>query len=206
MQVAVATIRGVTPYSQSQPILAERLDKESADAYERRTWMERLHLDGEGNVIIPPAAVKKALEECAAYLQEKIPGKRNATWTKHFVAGVAVVEPPVVRFASVETVSSRSEVFVSPAGQRIEGRWLFLAADGKPNSSTRVCRCMPELPVGWEADVTFYVLDDGISEPVFAHHLAEAGRFIGIGRFRPRKGGYYGRFKVVKIEWKDSDE
>jgi hypothetical protein len=37
---------------------------------------------------------------------------------------------------------------------------------------------------------------------VFAEHLREAGNFIGVGRFRPEKGGYYGRYKVNGIEWR----
>ena len=32
-------------------------------------------------------------------------------------------------------------------------------------------------------------------------HLKEAGQFIGLGRFRPRKNGYYGRFEIVSIAW-----
>jgi hypothetical protein len=31
-----------------------------------------------------------------------------------------------------------------------------------------------------------------------------AGMFIGIGRFRPEKGGTNGRFKIASIEWTDN--
>jgi hypothetical protein len=34
---------------------------------------------------------------------------------------------------------------------------------------------------------------------VFEHHLHEAGKFIGIGRFRPRNNGFYGRFDVLGV-------
>jgi len=51
----------------------------------------------------------------------------------------------------------------------------------------------------WEGDVIFYVLDDTITEKVFRYHLEQAGKFIGIGRFRPRKNGFYGRFEVVDL-------
>jgi hypothetical protein len=49
--------------------------------------------------------------------------------------------------------------------------------------------------------VEFLVLDETITQDVFAEHLTEAGRFIGIGRFRPRSNGYYGRFTVEKLDW-----
>jgi hypothetical protein len=31
--------------------------------------------------------------------------------------------------------------------------------------------------------------------------LEEAGKFIGLGRFRPQNGGFYGRFAVAKVVW-----
>ena len=49
--------------------------------------------------------------------------------------------------------------------------------------------------------MTFFVLDETITEDVFLNHLTQAGQFIGIGRFRPRNNGFYGRFAVDKVEW-----
>ena len=31
-----------------------------------------------------------------------------------------------------------------------------------------------------------------------------AGMFIGIGRFRPEKGGTNGRFRIAKLVWEDN--
>jgi hypothetical protein len=53
----------------------------------------------------------------------------------------------------------------------------------------------------WSAQATFYVLDDAITEKAFTYHLEQAGKFIGIGRFRPRNGGFYGRFSVESVTW-----
>jgi len=60
---------------------------------------------------------------------------------------------------------------------------------------------MPVIP-NWNGDVEYYVLDETITPDVFEKHLQEAGNFIGIGRFRPENGGFYGRYKVNKISWK----
>lgn len=185
MKTARVTLQSASPYSQSAPINIPKLDKESPDAYEKRCWRERVHINGDGETIcIPPMALKNALAECAQYMGEKIPGKRNATWSKHFLAGVMVIDPVAIGIKKAD----------------VEGEWLFLDSNGKKNSGTRVWRCYPVIRE-WSGVAEFHILDDTITEEVFLHHLTEAGRFIGIGRFRPRNGGFYGRFAVKSIEW-----
>jgi hypothetical protein len=82
----------------------------------------------------------------------------------------------------------------------VPGEWLFVPSDGKRGSGKRVDRCFPVVHE-WKGDVQFHILDDVITPDVFEQHLKDAGNFIGIGRFRPRNNGYYGRFKVNKIKW-----
>jgi hypothetical protein len=53
----------------------------------------------------------------------------------------------------------------------------------------------------WSGDVEFMVLDEIIDNETFETHLKDAGQFIGVGRFRPRNNGYYGRFSVEKVVW-----
>jgi hypothetical protein len=45
------------------------------------------------------------------------------------------------------------------------------------------------------------VQDDMLTKDVFRYHLEQAGTFIGIGRFRPRNNGFYGRFRLAEMEW-----
>ena len=82
----------------------------------------------------------------------------------------------------------------------VAGEWLFVPASGRRGDGKRVLKCFPLIPE-WHGRVTFHILDDTITEKVFARHLEQAGKFIGIGRFRPRNNGYYGRFAVEKLEW-----
>ena len=44
------------------------------------------------------------------------------------------------------------------------------------------------------------ILDDQITKNIFEEHLKAAGIYIGIGTFRPIKGGYHGRFSVTSLE------
>jgi len=129
-------------------------------------------------------AFKNCVSEVAKYLSVQIKGKGKSTYTKHFEAGLLVMDPLVLPI-------KRDDV---------EGEWLFVPSDGKRGSGKRVDRCFP-LIREWSGDVTFYVLDDIITPEVFEEHLRQAGNFIGIGRFRPRNNGYYGRFKVKKVVW-----
>jgi hypothetical protein len=184
MKTAVATLKSISPYSQSRAHFTEKLNKESADDYEKRTWRDRLHIGEDGRVFIPPMAFKNALSEIAKFLSKNIPGKGKATYTKHFEAGVLVMDAVPLPFKKED----------------VPGEWLFVPADGRRGSGKRVRRCFPVIRE-WTGEVTFHVLDDTLTKDVFEEHLREAGSFIGIGRFRPRNNGYYGRFSVEKVKW-----
>jgi hypothetical protein len=181
---AIAHIESLSPYSQSRMHETPKLEKEHANDFEKRTWREKSHSDKDGNVFIPPMAFKIALAECARFLGETIPGKGKATWTKHFEAGVLCMDP----------------IYIGVKKNDLIGEVYNMNADGKRGSGTRVPRTFPCVPE-WKAAVPFYVLDQTITETVFRKYVDEAGKFIGIGRFRPRQGGFYGRFKLAKLEW-----
>lgn len=185
---AIAHLESVSPYSPSRMHDTPKLEKERPDDYEKRTWREKAHANDNGNIFLPPMGFKLCLAECAKFLGEQIPGKGKATWTKHFEAGVLCMEP-------LELPVKKDEV---------QGEWFNMNADGKRGSGTRVRRCFPVIPE-WKGAVNFYVIDNTITQKVFEHHISEAGKFIGIGRFRPRNGGFYGRFKLTKLEWQKAD-
>jgi hypothetical protein len=190
MKKATIEIIGASPYSQSRLYSAEvpKLEKESAADYDARNWREHQHYDRKtGEVYIPPMALKNCLMEAAQYMGEKIPGKGNATWTKHFTAGILCADP----------------VKLGVDKDAVEGETFMCHADGKRNSGTRVPRKFPVIRE-WEASAVFYILDETITESVFTRYLVEAGKFIGIGRFRPRNGGFYGRFHVGEVKWEDA--
>lgn len=185
MNIATATLRGISPYSQSRHYeTPEKGPKESSSEYEKRTWRERLHVNEEGFVFAPPMAFKNCLSEAAKFLSIRIPGGGKATWTKHFEAGVLVMEPLVLPIKKED----------------VPGTWLFVPSDGRRGSGSRVSKCFPTLQ-SWGGKVTFYVLDEKIDRETFKYHLDEAGKFIGIGYFRPRNNGFWGRFVVDDLKW-----
>lgn len=188
MKVAIVSLKSISPYSQSRHHGIVRDQKETFDDFEKRMWRDRLHADASGQVVIPPMALKNCLSEAAKFLSKKIPGKRNSTYTKHFEAGVLVMDPV--------PISNGKPIMKA----NVEGEWLFLPADCKRGSGTRVMKCYPVIPE-WHGKATFYILDETINKDAFEEHLKEAGSFIGLGRFRPRNNGFYGRFAIESLEW-----
>lgn len=185
MHTVTATLESLSPYSQSRYHGTPKNDKETAQDHEERTWRERMHTLEDGTVFMPPMAFKGALSEAAKFLCIQIPGRGKANYTKHFDAGVLVTDPLVLPIKKND----------------VPGEWLYLNADGKRGGGTRVLRCMPKIE-SWMGEVTYHVLDDTITETVFRRVLDESGNFIGVGRFRPRNGGFYGRYAVTKFSWK----
>lgn len=182
MLTATVSLSSLSPYSPSRRV-EERLPKEPWDDYEKRVWKDRAHYNPDGHVIIPPMAFKRSIEAAAKFLRMRIPGKDRSEFGKHFVAGVLVptcLALPITR-------------------DTLEGESLYLSSRGIRGDMDvlKIEPCIRE----WSGTVTYYILDETITKDVFMKHLTEAGNFIGIGRFRPMNGGYYGRYSVLKTEW-----
>jgi hypothetical protein len=191
MKTVIAELRSISPYSQSKHYVVEELQGESKDAYSRRTWRNYMHSDDDGNVFIPPGSFKNSLADAAKFMSVSIPGKGKATYTKNFEAGVMVVVPTMLGVKIDD----------------VECETLFLPSDGRRGGPKRVDKYYPYFP-SWKGSVEFTIVDETVLQPtiqdkhktVFQHVLEGAGQFIGIGRFRPRNNGWYGRFLVEGLQ------
>lgn len=184
MKKAICKLVSVSPYSQSKYISEKKTRDETHGAFEDRIWKERCHWNEDGKLFIPPMSFKNCLSEAAKYKSIQIPGKGKSTFTKHFEAGVLVVDPLVLPFTR----------------ETITGERLHVPSDGRRGGTTRVEKVFPVVP-SWTGTVEFLILDEIITEDVFAEHLRDAGSFIGVGRFRPRQNGFYGRFRIENLKW-----
>lgn len=182
MKTFVCEIESSSPYSQGKFYEVPKLPKEQPDKYEERTWRNRMHSDDKGFMFIPPMAFKNCIAEAAKFISMGVPGKGKATYTKHFVSGILVTDPITLNVKTAD----------------VPGVWRHVPSNGMRGGSKRVKKCFPEIP-SWKGDLTVYVLDDLITKDVFKEHLEEAGKFIGVGVFRPACNGFFGRFKVGKI-------
>jgi hypothetical protein len=178
-------LTSVSPYSQSRQHDTPKLNKEGWDDYEKRTWREKCNANDKDEIVIPAMAFKQALDAVAKRLGDQIPGKGKATFTKHFVGGV---------------ICENDIVLVGCRKSDCPSVTINANADGKRGSGKRVKRTFPQWPV-WSGVARFVILDDTVTEPVFERHFNEAGRFIGVGRFRSENGGMNGRFRAEKFVW-----
>lgn len=184
MHKALCKLVSMSPYSQSKYIQEKKTRDETHADFEKRSWKQRCHWNDAGNLYIPPMSFKNCLSEAAKYKSIQIPGKGKSTYTKHFEAGVLVVDPLVLPITQ----------------DTIAHEWLHVPSDGRRGGTTRVEKCFPLIP-SWGGTVEFLILDEIITEEVFTEHLRDAGSFIGMGRFRPRNNGFYGRFSVESVVW-----
>ena len=186
MWIAKTQLKSVSPYSPSRNHNSPKKEKESHADYEKRTWREKAHFTDGGIVVIPQMAFKLCLEECAKYLSIQIKGKGKSTYTKHFTAGVLVTDPLPIGIKKDD----------------LQENELFLPADGQRGGGKRVWKSFPIIHE-WEGTVLWHILDQTVTEEVFLYHIKQAGMFIGLGSFRPRNGGYFGRFEVVGHSWSE---
>jgi hypothetical protein len=183
MKVALVQLVSLSPYSPSRRV-PEREKKEAWDAYEERIWQDRVHWTAEGQAFMPPMGFKRSLETAARFLRMRIPGKDKSEFGKHFLSGILVPRGIVLPIDR----------------EHLEHEKLYLSSSGK-KGEMNVLKWEP-LIREWSGELEYYVLDDVITPEVFETHLREAGNFIGMGRFRPEKGGFYGRYEVKKVVWK----
>lgn len=187
MKKCIVHLESNAPYTQSRMHHEAKLNKESGADYEERTWRNKAHVTPDGFVFIPSISFKMALDRAGAMLSMKIEGRGKATYTKHFLAGVII--PDDLRLPlKIDDVTKLS---------------INANADGKRGSGTRVVRHFPQIPK-WFGFLECYVVDDTITPPVFEKHMKEAGLVVGIGQYRPERGGNNGRFRCVEFAWSDA--
>lgn len=190
MQIALVEIEGVTPYSASRvidPIATPKLAKENHEDYEMRTWRERLGVDSSGRGVISAQAFKNCLDVAAARYAGKIPGQGNTTYKKFFECGLLVSE----------------DLDLGVTREKVEGERLFVPSDGVKGSGKRVWKVFPVVRK-WGGIITVHVLEDTITREVFTRVAKQAFSFVGLGRWRPERGGSYGRAVVKTITWEES--
>jgi len=189
VKVHLESIPG-SPYSQSAKHDVPKLDRESHDDYERRTWRDKCTVNREGQVCVPAMGLKQTIDTASFKLGEKVPGRRGATFKSFFASGF---------FCNCDMAISNGKPIMK---QDVDSVTINAHANGKPGSGSRVPRTFP-LIHKWHGIAEFTILDDIITQDVFEQHVKAGGLIVGIGRFRPENGGKNGRFRAVKFQWED---
>lgn len=137
-----------------------------------------------GELYHPGTAIVRLLREAGS--NHKIKGSRKSV--KYAVPGAVIVLDDVIPLLDPGTGSPLSDF-------EVDSRPVVI-----PATKGRVMRHRPRLDK-WAMRFDLEI-DDGLLPPDFIHQLLEeGGRKIGLGDFRPEKGGPFGRFIVT--EWKN---
>jgi hypothetical protein len=184
MYRAIVTLRGVAPLSQSKQHYTEFLDGESHEELDRRTWREKCNYDDKGIVYIPAMAFKQAMDSAAKRLAIPDPDNKRANLTKYFVSDVIC----------------ENNLSIGIHKDKMPFITISANVDGVRGSGKRVPRIFPQVP-DWSGDTSFLIMEEKIKQDIFQKVLVTAGRSIGVGQFRPEKGGLNGRFEIVKIKF-----
>ena len=181
-----------SPYSQSAKHDTPFLDRESHDDYNERTWREQCTINDNGEICVPAMAFKQAIDTTAFKLGLKVPNRRGSTYKNFFASGFfCLADAPLINGTGKPIMKNDAVM-----------KTISANADGVRGSGKRVTRRFPEFP-NYKGTIEFTIIDDIITESIFEQHVRAAGMIVGIGRFRPEKGGTNGRFRVTKIDWED---
>ena len=181
---ATYTIQSISPYSSSAYFEPDQQEGESSEQYEKRNALRRCHYDSDGYIYIPGMAFKYALTSAAKYQRIKKENSGQETMTKHLEAGLLVT----------------SNIDLGIKADDLEFEWFFVPSDGKRGGAKRIKKCFPSVK-SWHGQLNVGVLDDNVTEEILTECVKRVGMFIGVGRFRPEKGGFYGRFQINDVKW-----
>jgi len=185
MRTALVTIEGTSPLIQSKRHFVEKPPGVTDEEHDLNTVREKVHYNKDGMCVLSQQALTKCIQESSAHLALKVKG--NQPYKRHFRAGIAIDHSPSigVHRDDVEVV----RILCNPQGNDKGGK--------------QIVRNFPQISK-WSATFKIHVLDDVIGNTILEKHLDAAGKFIGMGSFRPQNGGCNGRFKVTKITWENN--
>jgi hypothetical protein len=184
MYRAIVTIKGTAPLSCSHQRRTDFLDGESKEDYDRRTWREKANHDASGIVFVPAMAFKQAMDLAAKRLAIPDPDNKRANFTKYFVSDVIC----------------EADLSIGIHKDKMPGITINANVDGVRGSGKRVPRTFPQTQE-WGGTTSFLIMEEKIKPEIFERVLTTAGRSIGVGQFRPEKGGLNGRFEIIKVKY-----
>jgi hypothetical protein len=184
MRYAQISISGISALSWSKEIPPPPKKGDKRD-HEEKYWRQRVH-SVDGTMVIPSMSLRHSMVK--AMRGVKIPGEGNATYAPIFETAITPMEGFGVTDVKIDD---------------LQPEWFFVPGNpskGKPGTGARVHKCFPMIQPGWKASFTFVLYDDRLVEDILSAAVKYAGVRVGLGRFRPENGGFYGRFQVDEVK------
>lgn len=173
------TIEGTTPilFNRFRDVAIEGKSKKRTGAMAEAEIEDKLYLDEKGKPQLPSVYIKNCIVEAAK--QFKIVGKGKSTYSK-LVASTIDIEP-----FYIELNSGKYEVFrISAVNPMTKGRMI--------TERPRFAK--------WSASFEIILNDDAVPISVINEILEHAGKYVGVGDWRPEKKGMHGKFLISKFK------
>ena len=179
MEKISVTIEGTTPilFNRFRDVAIEGKSKKRTGAMAETDIEDKLYLDDKGKVQLPSVYIKNCITEASK--QFKIVGKGKSTYSK-LVASTIDIEPFLIDFKS-----GKYEVFrISAVNPMTKGRM------------------MTERPkfTKWSASFEIVINDPAVPISVINEILEHAGKYVGVGDWRPEKKGMFGKFMIASFK------
>lgn len=191
MQQIKVEIKGVAPILMHNGQLADPLNphvkaiktvtgkrKKTDEDYERLAYLEflgGLYVNDKGLPVIPSANIEGALIAAAKRVRQGVQAKAQMMCVEDFV----LLDFPFTGKVSPDNLWK--------SGKHTDSRGV------RNNGTARIIRCRPRFDT-WSA--TFNLQIDNLNPEEVTAWVESAGRYIGIGDYRPR----FGRFEIVDIK------
>jgi len=167
-------IRGIADYLQHKRPFEEDNSRQSSGEKDYSKEAENsMYFDDETGCYIPSKQLRASLVK--AGVSFKIKGRMGKTY-KDMVNATVEIEPDKIPLGK-KTFDYNHQEFVKI--QR-----------------NQILRSRPAFKKGWEVDLTLIVMDDQMQKKILKEIIEYAGKFVGIGDWRP----HFGRFEVVKFK------
>lgn len=174
-------IEGVTPLIQNKPEeygFDEQWVEKKATQNINVDALKKLYVNKKMQIIQPSVHIERALIEAGKKI--RIKGQGKATYSKLFGSMISVYPEDIVH--------------------EIQDVDMFKCLVVIPSTKGRIMRCRPILR---EWALTFDIEYDVEIDPMsILEALRIAGRYVGVGDWRPEKKGKYGKFKLDETSYK----
>jgi len=172
-------ITGITPLLQNKPeqygFDEQWVEKKASTDWEKES-LKKLYVDSDGNIYQPATHIDRALIEAGKKI--KVKGQGKATYSKLFGSMISVEEIEILhKIPKYETYKTLVVI---------------------PSTKGRIMRYRPMFKK-WALE--FHIeAEDEIAKEVIREALDIAGKYVGIGDWRPEKKGKFGKFQVTSFK------
>jgi hypothetical protein len=161
-------------WEKSRKKIIERPDVAQEDAVRADYHCYR---NSEGTCFVPSAHVLGSLINAGAFMKAKVGNARKSM--KNIVAAMFDITPEEILVPDYDQIDKRSAV-----NHNVKGRIITI----RPKWSK------------WSIKFSLLIDDDTIPKETIMELLNYAGKYCGIGSYRPTNNGHFGRFEVKTLK------